>query len=216
MMKFCWQHTEVLAHVMTLFTDNYGSQAPHRNNCSSCCVITDLQMLQMGLFWEKALIQTPSVSVSFVELLLSHCIGDANKQTPPAHPNPPQLTKPRKVCDLLGQKSSTGSASPLLPWTPACWDPFRSLNASCSLLSPSLTMCFFLSLGKCSLPSLWYIFRCQNKHCFVGEVIFNSVSYVLQALRSFLYSKQQVNIYAWVGIFDSCPSSLLVNNITCS
>lgn len=44
---------------MSLFTNNYGSQAPYRNSYSPSCVIIDLQMLHMSWLWKEVLTPSP-------------------------------------------------------------------------------------------------------------------------------------------------------------
>lgn len=44
---------------MSLFTNNYGSQAPYRNSYSPSCVIIDLQMPYMSWLGEEALTPSP-------------------------------------------------------------------------------------------------------------------------------------------------------------
>lgn len=186
---------------MTLFTNNYGSQALYRNNYSPCSIIIDLQMLHMSWLGNEAITLSHFClnMINWVPLPDSHCTGETNQVRPP-HPNPYNSPFPSPTPNLGGVQSPGREKFFVQPVLLLCHLSSSGIQHIGLLLGPKCIMLpsipepehvLFPLTWRCSLPLPWYIllsfFRCQNNYCFLKKAIPNSLLYVPKALRHFLY-----------------------------
>lgn len=196
----------------------------------------------MNWLWEEALIPVPFCLniINWAPYTVSHYNRDSKKEKKrrhwPPHPHSqPQLNwSPRREFAVSWEREAHTQSVLLLCYLAFCpcsecqhprlhlgglMHHSTSYPRARTHTPPShLESALYLYCG-----THYSFFRCQNKYCFLREVKWSEVKpplilcYMSSKLQNFCFMTcSTVNNHRLVEIFDICPYSLLINNITYS